>query len=1001
MTSMVETGVISGQKSGWSLIKKLGEGDAGEVYLVESLVDSRSAILKRPARSVFTGEVRRQAEQIRTEGRILKALGDILDKMPDPRVGVPALLDQSKAGSEFGERFFIVIDRAKGFDLSALARASRMGLGNPGDLEYSRIEAAFLEEIARQGQLPERIILSALAAVLTVFEAVHNTPIDTGSGQAAGILWNDVKPDHLFWDPHTSSVTIIDWGNGRFLEEGGITRDMRHTATGDRRQFLEEMGRFLAQSLPDLQARLEWPAQGHIYEDVSPLLSGLRERIESALAQTNRLLRAARSQEADLLQPGLESGLDLPLLEDTHRRIVALGEIPDYPAALRLVAKSAANLAAAGDMGNVRELSAWAAGLPGAPVESLRLLTQLAQIAARSQGEPYNFMVEAVQHAAAGNWEETLWSLLSSLHSGPEPDWWNDILPPVRRLAAGEDVAATQPLLNLRRISLTLKAGAQQMEDRATHYQNSDLDELVRQQVALSESLREVIQNWVQVEPHPPHSMLVYSDLDPLVNEIEAALPGAGDELRRVMQAPRRQVRDILEAWGRKEFITASKGLRHLLALDPDRRRLLRSDLALQAAPDWIQRLQIGPLPGENLPDFVTGLEYEGRELRYQLGPAGWLDGSLEGLKSMRRGTWPGDLLASQPLLANEMPWLQHFEREERIQSLFHPNQPAVLPLPSIRGVRETRYGPESELAFVEPLDSWIPEARGSSARVYLATFRAGSGEQREAALKIMRMDKADYALPLFREEAQVLSVMQDVPGVTRMLECGFLWLGEQDRLPPDHNIGAIQALRGEALRIGPDSAAQFLDLLERRVREGWTPYLLIELRRREDNLLLLCDASLNRGRFLPVQDLLLMGVQICEVLEASHQRNVVYRDHKILHYYWVKENNGIFVIDWNVARYHPDGLTPLDIHMDLVQLGARGLHHILTGRTAPGALPLGPTRPEEIEQAAESYRAQWTYDDQRLSTGVQLILEQLLSGSYTTAGDLKNDLKRAYMELR
>jgi hypothetical protein len=31
----------------------------------------------------------------------------------------------------------------------------------------------------------------------------------------------------------------------------------------------------------------------------------------------------------------------------------------------------------------------------------------------------------------------------------------------------------------------------------------------------------------------------------------------------------------------------------------------------------------------------------------------------------------------------------------------------------------------------------------------------------------------------------------------------------------------------------------------------------------------------------------------------------------------------------------------------------------------------------------------------------VQLILEQLLSGSYTTAGDLKNDLKRAYMELR
>jgi hypothetical protein len=142
------------------------------------------------------------------------------------------------------------------------------------------------------------------------------------------------------------------------------------------------------------------------------------------------------------------------------------------------------------------------------------------------------------------------------------------------------------------------------------------------------------------------------------------------------------------------------------------------------------------------------------------------------------------------------------------------------------------------------------------------------------------------------------------------------------------------------------------------------------------------------------------MAIQICDVLEAAHQRNVVYRDHKILHYYWHQDSNGIFVIDWNVARYHPEGITPVDIHMDLVQLGARGMHHILTGRTAPGALPLGPTRPEEIEQAAESYHAQWTYDDQRLSIQIRTILEQLLSGSYTAAADLKEDLKRAYMEI-
>ena len=112
---------------------------------------------------------------------------------------------------------------------------------------------------------------------------------------------------------------------------------------------------------------------------------------------------------------------------------------------------------------------------------------------------------------------------------------------------------------------------------------------------------------------------------------------------------PRQQVRTILETWGRKEFVSAAQELRRLLVMDPDRRRLLRADQALKAAPDWIQRLQAGPQPGENLPELVTALEYEGRELRNQVGAAGWLDGSLEGLKLMRRGAWPGDLLRTQP----------------------------------------------------------------------------------------------------------------------------------------------------------------------------------------------------------------------------------------------------------------------------------------------------------------------------------------------------------------
>jgi serine/threonine protein kinase len=199
---------------------------------------------------------------------------------------------------------------------------------------------------------------------------------------------------------------------------------------------------------------------------------------------------------------------------------------------------------------------------------------------------------------------------------------------------------------------------------------------------------------------------------------------------------------------------------------------------------------------------------------------------------------------------------------------------------------------------------------------------------------------------------------------------------------------------------MGIDCIQTFQTQISERVEEGWVPYLAVEEKRRQDNLLLLCDAGVNHGQFLPVPILLEMSIQICDVLQAAHERNVVYRDHKILHYYWQEETNGIYLIDWNVARLYRDGLADLDRQMDLVQFGARGLHHILTGRAAPGALPLGPTRPEEIEQAARSYTAQWTYDDRRLSAEIREILERVLAGDYVSAADLRDDLKLAYMHL-
>ncbi len=58
----------AGQRYKWKLIDKLGEGDAGEVYLVESILEGKRAILKRPRKNAYSSDILRQAGQIKTEG---------------------------------------------------------------------------------------------------------------------------------------------------------------------------------------------------------------------------------------------------------------------------------------------------------------------------------------------------------------------------------------------------------------------------------------------------------------------------------------------------------------------------------------------------------------------------------------------------------------------------------------------------------------------------------------------------------------------------------------------------------------------------------------------------------------------------------------------------------------------------------------------------------------------------------------------------------------------
>ena len=143
-----------------------------------------------------------------------------------------------------------------------------------------------------------------------------------------------------------------------------------------------------------------------------------------------------------------------------------------------------------------------------------------------------------------------------------------------------------------------------------------------------------------------------------------------------------------------------------------------------------------------------------------------------------------------------------------------------------------------------------------------------------------------------------------------------------------------------------------------------------------------------------------MLSLQICDILQFAHERNIAYRDNKILHNYWDIEAHGVTLIDWNIARRQPHGLSDAEKQFDLVQFGARALHYIFTGRPAQGSLPLGPNRPEDIEKASTHYPVSWTYDDERLPGQLRSILEQTLNQGYTQVRHLRQDLLGIYQQL-
>lgn len=980
--------VLAGRNYAWNLLQKLGEGDAGEVYAVESLLDKRQAILKRPAPSAFTSDILRQASQIEREGNVLSLLANL--DWRETALRVPGLIDRAKNAVDAADKYFIVMEAAEGIDLMTLARllqakaSSANGVRLSNQLVSSSGLRSFLQGYALSGELPANLVVRILAACIPFLERIHSFAFNLEGEDFSGLIWNDFKPEHIYWDPGSGCITLIDWGNANFLNLEGVTSDRQASPFNDFIQLLQTFGNFIAAVAPQVYQELEWPedlAPINAYsEGILPLKEKLRCLIDTQSAELNRI----RLEERKLLESAqLTLAMFIKLIE-VHQRIITQGELPDYAAAEDLASRLARELLRSRQLKQFTALCNLASQIPAFRQSQWHMLAEMTEYY-QEQPELWG----ALEAALAEDYAAALWLLRPLAASEPAIRWWEELAARVREQKYGASPQAITPFTAFNRLLHAILSAV--MDD-------AEGPEALEAHTEATRVIKDnLIPRWKSVEPDPPAAGIEYLELEELLPGFIALAPSAARVLEFALEMPRSQARIVLDNWHRQEFALASQALRHLLLWDPDRLRVFKADNAIQSASRWLDALQHGPDQDEPLQDYVTRLELQGRDLRNSVAPAAWLDERLNILARLRRESEPSDLIPEFPMIRDAMSWIFELESERPVMELASGPLPLdrlpsqIRNLVFFHGSKEAVLG--SDFMVISPLDTWTPEARGSSARVFLGVIRQSRSREIQSAIKIMRPDRHEYALPLFREEVQVLTILQDTPGVVPLHEFGFIRLEQGTNLPPEEKPGMHFELHGKVKRYGRDSLPQFLANLDSFVSQDWLPYLSVDIQERSENLLWLCDSSYTRGRFLPVLEGLRMGIQICDILHVAHSRNIVYRDHKILHYYWRAEDNGIMMIDWNIAKRFPEGLTKPEIQFDLVQFCARALHHILTGRPLAGSLPLGPTRVEEIENAARSYPVRWTYDDQRIPKEIKEIMAAGMQGEYQDARQLRDDL--------
>ena len=391
--------ILQGKSNQWKLgDSPIGGGDAGEVFSASCLDHAEiEGVIKKPARVATGGTIQRQAGQIAQEAQALLRL----DGLPQGKAHPPRLLDVAQEFTQGTAHYFIVSESAPGEALDAMLAQARQA-GKP---------------------FPRRVIITVLDALFDLFARAHQ----------AGVLWNDVKLDHIYWHNLTGSVTVIDWGNALFLDQPESGSRRTPPRWEDYRQFVETLGSFIQSTAPELYADLGWEEFTGADLDL-PTISILARRI----AYQQEVIALKEMEYRALIKVVLSADPDIQGLQaigEYQRILETIGAPWPHQDALVYGTALVQQLALEGHR---------QAGLHGISLmfelfgETLNLSWHiLREVYKQVDLVAHPDLGQLVMHILQQNWDHVLWLLVSLASGGGSSPWWNQLIPVVRQKATG------------------------------------------------------------------------------------------------------------------------------------------------------------------------------------------------------------------------------------------------------------------------------------------------------------------------------------------------------------------------------------------------------------------------------------------------------------------------------------------------------------------------------------------------------------------------------------